>query len=171
MPFSLIPHRVFDRYGDITTEYLREQNITLLLSDLDFTLAAKSTRRPDQALRDWINEQTHGLLAEQAEGLRMEPDTALALASTIYFKAAWDSEFSKERTETDTFHAPAGDVDADFMRRTMESSFYWGGQFHRRPALLPGGRRYVVPPPRRGVLCGGAAEQRRGHGISALPQA
>ena len=54
MPFSLIPHRVFDRYGDITTEYLREQNITLLLSDLDFTLAAKSTRRPDQALRDWI---------------------------------------------------------------------------------------------------------------------
>ena len=54
MPFSLIPHQVFDRYGDITVEYLREQNITLLLSDLDFTLAAKSTRRPDQALRDWI---------------------------------------------------------------------------------------------------------------------
>ena len=46
MPFSLIPHQVFDRYGDITVEYLREQNITLLLSDLDFTLAAKSTRRP-----------------------------------------------------------------------------------------------------------------------------
>nr|WP_326172357.1 YqeG family HAD IIIA-type phosphatase [uncultured Oscillibacter sp.] len=54
MPFSLIPHQVFDRYGDITVEYLREQNITLLLSDLDFTLAAKSTRRPDQTLRDWI---------------------------------------------------------------------------------------------------------------------
>ena len=54
MPFSLIPHQVFDRYGDITVEYLREQNITLLLSDLDFTLAAKSTRRPDQALRDWM---------------------------------------------------------------------------------------------------------------------
>lgn len=54
MPFSLIPRRVFDRYEDITIEYLREQNITLLLSDLDFTLAAKSTRRPDQALRDWI---------------------------------------------------------------------------------------------------------------------
>ena len=64
MQFSLIPHRVFDRYGDITTEYLREQNITLLLSDLDFTLAAKSTRRPDQALRDWIVA-----LAEAAIGL------------------------------------------------------------------------------------------------------
>lgn len=54
MPFSLIPHRVFDRYGDITVQYLQEQHITLLLSDLDFTLAAKSTRRPDRALRDWI---------------------------------------------------------------------------------------------------------------------
>lgn len=64
MPFSLIPHRVFDRYGDITAEYLREQNITLLLSDLDFTLAAKSTRRPDQPLREWI-----AALAEAGIGL------------------------------------------------------------------------------------------------------
>ncbi len=54
MPFSLTPHRVFDRYEDITAEYLRRRNITLLLSDLDFTLAAKSTRRPDPALQAWI---------------------------------------------------------------------------------------------------------------------
>lgn len=54
MPFSLIPRRVFDRYGDVTAQYLKEQGITLLLSDLDFTLAPKSTRRPDRALRDWI---------------------------------------------------------------------------------------------------------------------
>ena len=54
MPFSLIPRRVFGRCGDITAEYLKEQHITLLLSDLDFTLAPKSTRRPDRALRDWI---------------------------------------------------------------------------------------------------------------------
>ena len=54
MPFSLIPHRVFDRYADVTPAYLREKGVRLLLSDLDFTLAAKSTRRPDQPLRDWI---------------------------------------------------------------------------------------------------------------------
>ena len=54
MPFSLIPDRVFARYADITPEYLQQQGITLLLSDLDFTLAAKRTRRPDQPLRDWI---------------------------------------------------------------------------------------------------------------------
>ena len=56
MSFSLIPDRVMDRYGDLTPAYLQEKGITLLLSDLDFTLAAKSTRRPDQPLRDWIAE-------------------------------------------------------------------------------------------------------------------
>ena len=54
MSFSLIPDRLFGRYAQITPEYLKSQGITLLLSDLDFTLAAKSTRRPDQPLRDWI---------------------------------------------------------------------------------------------------------------------
>ncbi len=56
MPISLIPQQVFDCYGDITVDYLKSRGITLLLSDLDFTLAAKKTRRPDQHLRDWIAE-------------------------------------------------------------------------------------------------------------------
>lgn len=83
----------------------------------------------NQALRDWLNEQTRGLLAEQAEGLEFDPRTVLALASTIYFKAAWDGEFNKDRTETDTFHAPGGDVDTEFMRKTLESTYYWGEHF------------------------------------------
>ena len=83
----------------------------------------------DQALRDWLNEQTGGLLAEQAEGLEMKPETVLALASTIYFKAAWEDGFDQERTETGTFHALSGDVDVDFMRRTLDGAFYWGDDF------------------------------------------
>ena len=51
MPFSLTPDRMFDCYAQITPTFLRQQGITLLLSDLDFTLAAKKTRRPDQPLR------------------------------------------------------------------------------------------------------------------------
>lgn len=54
MPISLIPQQIFDCYGEITPAWLKERGITLLLSDLDFTLAAKKTRRPDQHLRDWI---------------------------------------------------------------------------------------------------------------------
>ncbi len=54
MPFSLIPDEVLDAYDVLTPDVLRARGITLLLSDLDFTLAAKKTRRPDQKLRDWI---------------------------------------------------------------------------------------------------------------------
>ena len=54
MPISLVPQQVFDRYGDVTPEYLKDRGITLLLSDLDFTLAPKKVRKPDQALKDWI---------------------------------------------------------------------------------------------------------------------
>ena len=54
MPVSLLPNRIFDRYQDVTPQYLRRKGVTLLLSDLDFTLAPKSVHRPDQALRDWM---------------------------------------------------------------------------------------------------------------------
>ena len=54
MPVSLTPHYLFDRYDQIDPGWLSRQGITLLLSDLDFTLAPKSVRRPDGALRAWI---------------------------------------------------------------------------------------------------------------------
>nr|WP_325181965.1 YqeG family HAD IIIA-type phosphatase [uncultured Oscillibacter sp.] len=54
MPLSLIPSRLFQNYREVTPEYLRRLGVTLLLSDLDFTLAPKPVRRPDPALRAWI---------------------------------------------------------------------------------------------------------------------
>ena len=105
----------------------------------------------DQALRDWLNEQTGGLLAEQTEGLEMKPETVLALASTIYFKAAWDDEFNKERTETDTFHALSGDVDADFMRRTLDGAFYWGDDFTAAELRFQEGGGMWLPLPAEGT--------------------
>ena len=56
MPLSLIPSRLFARYQEVTPELLRGAGVTLLLSDLDFTLPPKSVRRPDPALRAWIAE-------------------------------------------------------------------------------------------------------------------
>lgn len=54
MSLSLIPSRLYERYEDITPELLSELGVTLLLSDLDFTLAPKQVRRPDDRLRAWI---------------------------------------------------------------------------------------------------------------------
>ena len=62
MPVSLVPHYLFDRYEQIDPGWLSRQGITLLLSDLDFTLAPKAVRRPDDSLRARI-------AALEAEGI------------------------------------------------------------------------------------------------------
>ena len=54
MSYSLVPDYVFPDYTTLTPAFLREREITLLLSDLDYTLAPKSQGEPDGALRTWV---------------------------------------------------------------------------------------------------------------------
>lgn len=56
MPFSLVPDRLFKVYEEVTPALLHELGVTLLLSDLDFTLATKFTQRPDDRLKHYIKE-------------------------------------------------------------------------------------------------------------------
>jgi len=54
MPFSLIPDMVLSHYREVTPELLRDRGISLLLCDLDYTLAPRRTDRPDEKLRRWL---------------------------------------------------------------------------------------------------------------------
>ena len=54
MPFSLIPDRLYRRYTDLTPELLHDLQIRLLLCDLDYTLAPRAVKTPDDTLRNWI---------------------------------------------------------------------------------------------------------------------
>ena len=83
----------------------------------------------DQALRTWLNEQTGNRLKEQAAGLELAPDTVLALASTVCFKASWASRFSEENTWKDIFHAPGRDLTVDFMHSSSSQTYYWADRF------------------------------------------
>lgn len=83
----------------------------------------------NQALQSWLNEQTGGLLEEQAAQIELDAETILALATTIYFRAKWSSEFNGERTEEKTFHAPGGDVTCAFMHQGGSDTYYWGEKF------------------------------------------
>ena len=83
----------------------------------------------NKALQSWLNRQTGGLLEEQAGNIQLDRDTVLALASTVYYKAKWDHEFSKERTKPEIFHAPGGDVETDFMHQQDDQTYYWGEKF------------------------------------------
>ena len=58
MSFSLFPDLLFDRFEELTPEYLKAKGVTLLLSDLDNTLALHKTARPTDAVRAWVKSLT-----------------------------------------------------------------------------------------------------------------
>ncbi len=82
----------------------------------------------DQVLRNWINDNTGHLLEEAANGLSMDKDTILALASTIYLKTPWVEEFSPGNTQERTFTCEDGtEVKTDFLCAPYDSKYYWQG--------------------------------------------
>lgn len=96
----------------------------------------------NKLLQNWLNENTKGMLKEQAGKIEMPEETLVALASTVYFKARWDNEFSDKNNTESVFHAPDGDVTAEFMNKkeltdhiaygekftAFDYRFYEGGQ-------------------------------------------
>lgn len=77
MSFSLIPDYVFDDYTALTPERLRSLGVKLLMMDLDYTLAPKRQREPDEPLRAWIETLkrdgvTPVILSNNRSGVRVE---------------------------------------------------------------------------------------------------
>lgn len=83
----------------------------------------------DQALQTWLNDQTSGLLKEAAGQMSLDPETVLALATTVYYQGRWSQEFNPDNTAPDTFHAPDGDVKCDFMHSSSSNNYCWGDRF------------------------------------------
>ena len=101
----------------------------------------------DQALRNWLNEQTGDLLKDQTSKLSMDARTVLALATTIYFKAAWSDKFSEAQTTPQTFHSPAGEQETDFLHSSFIGSYYWGDGFSAVSLSLEnGGAMWFILP-------------------------
>ncbi len=72
-----------------------------------------------QAMRNWLNEQTGGMLEDEVQKLSfndtLQTETAAVFASTLYFNAKWDNKFDKKHTKPATFHSPKGDATVNFM--------------------------------------------------------
>lgn len=101
----------------------------------------------NRALQSWLNDNTGGLLEEYAGQIETEPDTLLALASAIYFKAAWSDEFNPGATAPRTFHGTAGDVTTDFMNQSEMGSYFWGEDFSAvSKPFQNGGKMWLILP-------------------------
>ena len=83
----------------------------------------------NEAFRDWINQQTGGLLEKQIGDLSLDPQTIMALASTLYFQGKWGVKFLEQNTYAEDFHAVSGDITCDFMHESTLGNYYWGDQF------------------------------------------
>ncbi len=52
---KLTPYRIFDKFDDITPEYLSERGVRFLFSDIDNTLAPYEVPEPDERIRAWLD--------------------------------------------------------------------------------------------------------------------
>jgi serine protease inhibitor len=83
-----------------------------------------------RAFKDWLNEMTGGLLEGNIEQMDdFNPDNIMALATTVYFSAKWDNEFSEDKTFPETFHGTKKDADVDFLHSGREGTYYWEDNF------------------------------------------
>ena len=81
MPVSMTPYRVFDSYRTIDPAFFTRRGIKLLLCDLDYTLAPKSQREPDDALRRAVIQQLMCHFELSLDAL----DTVYGIDSARYF--------------------------------------------------------------------------------------
>ncbi len=72
----------------------------------------------DEALRDWTDKHTGGLLHEYVKEMKLDPVTVLEIVSTIYYKAQWTELFLSGNTTQEVFHGTTGDTTVDMMHRT-----------------------------------------------------
>ena len=128
---------------DYQEETLQQLSETYRASAFSGVMGAAET---DEALQRWINENTGNLLTEQAAGIKLDKDTILALATTIYYNARWSQTFNTAATEPGLFHAAAGSVDCDFMKRSAPMTYYWARNFSSVSLGLEEGRMELILP-------------------------
>lgn len=79
----------------------------------------------NKAIRNWLDEQTGGLLKDQANEIEFNTETVLGLASTVYFKARWNNEFPEHLTKSDIFNGTNGKQSTNFMyQRNTDITLY-----------------------------------------------
>lgn len=106
------------------------------------------TDEANQKLQAWLNQNTAGLLQEQAKKVELDPDSVFALASTIYFSASWENEFDENDTADGIFHSTNGDKRVPFMYKALSQyTCYRGENFSAVSLRLSGNNSmwFILP--------------------------
>lgn len=94
----------------------------------------------NKALQNWLNDQTGNLLKKYTQEERLSAESVLALASTVYFRAKWGSQFSEQKNTDGTFHGTNGDTECTFMnKQEFKTNYFRGDNFGAISLYLEGG--------------------------------
>ncbi|MBE6975200.1 MAG: serpin family protein [Ruminococcaceae bacterium] len=129
------------QYNQATMDTLAKEHYTSVYQrDLGGVLT-------NQDIRNWINGQTGGLLKDSANNVNLDPNTAFALFSTVFFKASWVQRFHASRNKFLTFHGAEEDVTLTFMCDRDYHYYYWGEDYGaiRLEALGGNGMWLILP--------------------------
>lgn len=111
-------------YNEETVNTLAEHYYTSVFR------GALGTEEMNTALRAWLNEQTGGQLQQQAQNVKLAPNSTLALATTVLYQVQWLDEFREEHNTQATFHGASGNTEETFMNRELAyGPYYWSDNF------------------------------------------
>ena len=107
----------------------------------------------NQLLRDWLNEQTGGLLQDQVQNVSFDPMTVLAIATTINYQVQWrDFKFSESANTKGVFHGAKGDTTETFMHSELSyGPYYWSDHFGAVALPLEDGSQMWLFLPDEGI--------------------
>lgn len=100
-----------------------------------------------KALQNWLNSSTDNLLSEAANDIKFDEQTAMALVSTLYYAANWQSEFLEKDNAEKVFHSPLGDKTCTFMYQRDYGEYIKGDGFGAvKKQFSGGGYMYFILP-------------------------
>lgn len=105
------------------------------------------TPEMNSELQGWLDENTGGLLKEQASGVELDQSAILALATTLYYQAKWSDRFSEQQTAEGTFRTPSGEETCEFLKDSGSGFYFWSDNFSAacRHFEAGGGMYFFLP--------------------------
>ena len=97
------------------------------------------------AYREWLHDQTDGLLDEYLGGAQLDPGMVMTLVSSVNFSGKWEGSFSYP--EEGVFHGTSGDVTTPFYKSDAGVRTYTGEHFISADVKLKGNGsvRFILP--------------------------
>lgn len=84
----------------------------------------------NKAIGTWLDNNTEGLLKKYTGQIQLDPNTMLALYSTISFQSKWQDEFSSKANTDGVFHGTKGDQTVTYMnKKEAQLNYYWDEDF------------------------------------------